>query len=90
IEQGSASLEEAIAVGVLIEETDIADLESRLADLVTSALELESSTDELGTSPSGLESSTDELETSAPDVYEMYSHLLAASQNHLSAFEGWQ
>lgn len=90
IEQGSASLEEAIAVGVLIEETDIADLESRLADLVTSALELESSTDELGTSASGLESSTDELETSAPDVYEMYSHLLAASQNHLSAFEGWQ
>lgn len=61
IEQGSASLEEAIAVGVLIEETDIADLESRMED----------------------------LETSAPDVHEMYSHLLAASQNHLAAFESW-
>ena len=61
IEQGSASLEEAIAVGVLIEETDIADLESRMAG----------------------------LEETAPDVHEMYSHLLAGSQNHLSAFEGW-
>jgi hypothetical protein len=30
------------------------------------------------------------LEESAPDVYEMYSHLLAGSQNHLAAFEGWQ
>jgi hypothetical protein len=75
IEQGSASLEEAIGVGVLIEETDIADLESRMEDLVTSATELDSS--------------EEEPETSAPDVYELYSHLLAASQNHLSAFEGW-
>jgi hypothetical protein len=33
IEQGSVSLEEALAVGVLIEETDIADLEVRIADL---------------------------------------------------------
>ena len=62
IEQGSASLEEAIAVGVLIEETDIADLESRMAG----------------------------LEESAPDVHEMYSHLLAASDNHRNAFQGWQ
>lgn len=61
IEQGSASLEDALAVGVLIEETDIADLESRLEG----------------------------LEEAAPDVYQMYSHLLAASQNHLAAFEGW-
>jgi hypothetical protein len=61
IEQGSASLEDAIAVGVLIEETDIADLESRLEG----------------------------LEETAPDVYELYSHLLAASENHLAAFEGW-
>ena len=75
IEQGSASLEEAIRVGVLIEETDIADLESRLEDLLVSAPELEAST-------AG-------LETSAPDVYEMYEHLLAASRNHLAAFEGW-
>jgi len=75
IEQGSASLEEAIGVGVIIEETDIADLESRMADLVTSAPELESS--------------TEGLKSSAPDVHEMYSHLQAASQNHLSAFEGW-
>jgi hypothetical protein len=62
LEQGSASLEDAIAVGVLIEKTDIADLEARMAG----------------------------LEESAPDVYEMYSHLLAGSQNHLAAFEGWQ
>jgi hypothetical protein len=61
IERGSASLEEAIAVGVLIEETDIADLQARMV----------------------------ELETTAPDVYQMYSHLLAGSQNHLEAFEGW-
>jgi hypothetical protein len=76
IEQGSASLEAAIGVGVLIEETDIADLESRMEDLVASAPDLES----------GME----ELESSAPDVHEMYSHLLAASQNHLAAFEGWR
>jgi hypothetical protein len=27
---------------------------------------------------------------SAPDVYELYSHLLAGSENHLEAFQGWQ
>ena len=61
MEQGSASLEEALAVGALIEETDIADLESRVEELVESA----------------------------PDVHQMYSHLLAGSENHLTAFEGW-
>ena len=61
IVQGSTSLEDAMAVGVLIEETDIADLESRLEG----------------------------LEQTAPDVHQMYSHLLAASQNHLAAFESW-
>ena len=71
-----ARLDEAIGVGVLIEETDIADLESRMEDLVASAPDL----------GSGME----ELEASAPDVHEMYSHLLAASQNHLAAFEGWR
>ena len=60
VEQGSASLEEALAAGVLIEKADIADLEVRMEG----------------------------LEETAPDVYEMYSHLLAASQNHLAAFEG--
>lgn len=59
--QGAESLDEAIAVGVLIEETDIADLESRMA----------------------------ELETSAPDVFEMYTHLQAGSQNHLGTFQRW-
>ncbi len=67
MEQGSASLEDAIEVGVLIEETDIDDLVLSMADLETS-----------------------ETEVAAPDVYEMYSHLLAGSQNHLSAFQGWQ
>jgi hypothetical protein len=62
IEQGSAGLDEAIAVGLLIEQTDIADLESRMTV----------------------------LEETAPDVHEMYSHLLAASGNHLRAFERWQ
>jgi hypothetical protein len=61
MEQGSASLEEALAVGALIEGTDIADLESRMEELVESA----------------------------PDVHQMYSHLLAGSENHLTAFEGW-
>jgi hypothetical protein len=37
IARGSASLEEAIAVGVLIEETDIADLEERVAGFDTTA-----------------------------------------------------
>jgi hypothetical protein len=37
IEQGSSSLEDAIAVGVLIEETDIDDLESRMTDLEEAA-----------------------------------------------------
>lgn len=37
IEQGSAGLDEAIAVGVLIEETDIADLESRITGLEETA-----------------------------------------------------
>ena len=60
VKQGSASLEEALAAGVLIEKADIADLEVRMEG----------------------------LEETAPDVYEMYSHLLAASQNHLAAFEG--
>jgi hypothetical protein len=65
--QGSASLAEAIAVGVLIEKTDIADLESRMADL-------------LGEDDTPV----------APDVYHLYSHLLAGSQNHLAAFQGWR
>ena len=76
MERGSASLEEAIAVGVLIEETDIADLEARMAELETTELE----TTELETT---------ELETTAPDVHQLYSHLLAGSQNHLAAFESW-
>jgi hypothetical protein len=76
IEQGSTSLEEAIAVGVLIEETDIADLESRLADLGGTGLD-----ETVADDPS--------LETGAPDVYQLYSHLVAASRNHLSAFERW-
>ena len=59
LEEGSASYEAALGVGVQIEELDIADLESRLENL-----------------------------QDAPDVYEMYSHLLAGSQNHLAAFEG--
>ena len=46
-------------MGVLIEETDIADLEERMVG----------------------------LEESAPDVYNMYSHLLTASGHHLAAFE---
>ena len=62
IEQGSAGLDEAIAAGLLIEETDIADLEARMSG----------------------------LDETAPDVYEMYSHLLAASGSHLQAFERWQ
>jgi len=59
--QGSESLDEAIAAGLLIEQTDLADLESRMA----------------------------ELETSAPDAFEMYTHLLAGTQNHLATFERW-
>ena len=53
------SLEEALAVGVLIEETDIADLIERLAG----------------------------LEETAPDVHNMYSHLLTGSEHHLAAFQ---
>jgi hypothetical protein len=68
IAKGSASLEEAIAVGVLIEETDIADLEVRV---------------------SGYDEATS-LEVSAPDVFEMYSNLLAASSQHLAAFQRQQ
>lgn len=82
IEQGSASLEEAIAVGVLIEETDIADLESRLADLGGTASD--ESTDDTATLDEEV------VAVGAPDVVEMYSHLLAGSRNHLSAFQGWQ
>lgn len=60
LEDGSASFEAALGVGVQIEELDIADLELRLED----------------------------LKDDAPDVHELYSHLLAGSQNHLAAFEG--
>jgi hypothetical protein len=65
LEEGSASYEAALGVGVQIEALDIADLESRLAAPEDAA-----------------------LEDAAPDVFEMYSHLLAGSQNHLAAFEG--
>ena len=67
MEQGSASLDDAIDVGVLIEETDIADLIDSMDDLETA-----------------------EGEVTAPDVHEMYSHLLAGSENHRRAFQGWQ
>jgi hypothetical protein len=67
LERGSASLQEAIAVGVLIEQTDIADLESRMTDLLGE-----------GDAPV------------APVAYQLYSHLLAGSKNHLAAFQGWQ
>lgn len=61
IDQGSVSLGDALAAAVTIEETDIADLENRLAG----------------------------LEETAPDVFEMYSHLLTASGYHLEAFQAW-
>jgi len=67
MEQGSASLDDAIDVAVLIEETDIADLMDSMDDLETA-----------------------EGEVTAPDVHEMYSHLLAGSENHHRAFQGWQ
>ncbi len=51
----------AMAVGLTIESTDIADLKSRMA----------------------------ELETTAPDAHQLYTHLLAGSENHLQAFERW-
>jgi hypothetical protein len=68
IARGSASLAEAIAAGVLIEQTDIADLEVRVA---------------------GFEEMTS-LEETAPDVFQMYSSLLAASGQHLAAFQRQQ
>ncbi len=67
VAEGSESLEQAIAVGVQIEEMDIEDLQSRIAGLEEAA-----------------------PEDFAADVHEMYSHLLAGSQNHLAAFGGWQ
>ncbi len=60
IAQGTEDLEEALAAAILIEETDIADLEVRMEG----------------------------LEVTAPDVHDMYSHLLTASGYHLAAFEG--
>jgi hypothetical protein len=82
IEQGSTSLDQAIAVGVLIEETDIADLESRIVDLGGTLSDAQSAAE--------AELDEDVAEVAAPDVVEMYSHLLAGSQNHLSAFQGRQ
>ncbi len=70
LEEGSASYEAALGVGVQIEALDIADLESRLEGLEVEGLGVEG------------------LAKDAPDVFEMYSHLLAGSQNHLAAFEG--
>ena len=68
IARGSASLAEAIATGVLIEQTDIADLEVRVAGFEEVA----------------------SLEETAPDVFQMYSSLLAASGQHLAAFQRQQ
>jgi hypothetical protein len=68
IAQGSASLAEAIATGVLIEQTDIADLEVRVAGFEEMA----------------------SLEETAPDVFQVYSSLLAASGQHLAAFQRQQ
>jgi len=64
IARGSASLADAIATGVLIEQTDIADLEVRVAGFEEMA----------------------SLEETAPDVFQVYSSLLAASGQHLAAF----
>jgi len=61
MEQAGDDQAAAMAVGLTIENTDIADLQSRMA----------------------------ELETSAPDAYQMYTHLLAGSENHRQAFERW-
>lgn len=59
VERGSQDLEEAIAVGIFIEEDDIAALAAAKAG----------------------------LEETAPDVYTVYTHLAAASQHHLTAFQ---
>jgi hypothetical protein len=59
IAQGSVSLEDALAAAILIEKTDIADLQARMAG----------------------------MDETAPDVFDMYSHLLAASGQHQAAFE---
>ena len=59
VERGSQSLAEAIAVGIFIEEDDIAALAAAMEG----------------------------LEEAAPDVYNVYSHLGAASERHLAAFQ---
>lgn len=61
LEQAGDDQAAAMAVGLTIEGTDIADLQSRMA----------------------------ELESTAPDAYQLYTHLLAGSENHLQAFERW-
>jgi len=59
VEQGTESLDEALAVGVFIEKDDIAALEGVMVG----------------------------LDQAAPDVYHMYSSLLAGSERHLKAFD---
>jgi len=56
LERGNTSLQEALEVGVVIEETDIADLKAAIA------------------------------RADNRDITRVYTNLLAASQNHLSAF----
>ena len=58
---GSKSLDAALSVGVLVEKTDIEDLQTYLED--------------------------DQL---APEIVEVYEHLLSGSMSHLDAFESYQ
>jgi hypothetical protein len=60
LEQGSASRQAALGVGVTIEQDDVAALQRALGGL------------------------------GATDVQQLYTHLLAASRTHLTAFQTWQ